>query len=128
MPAAALQGVQDEMAATVSRMHTLAVRRIQMNTGGGRTYKRGGRTHIASLPYQYPNADTGALVRSLGWYASGLSAYFFAGIRYAKYLEFGTSRMSPRPFMRPTFKEIAPQYRVRVRKAVKDAMRAFYGR
>ena len=125
IPAAALESVTDELAAAAAEMHGHAVKRIQSNSGSGRSYRRGGRTHVASSPGEYPNADTGGLVRSMGWYSSGLSAYFFSGVKYARMLEFGTSRIAARPFMRPTYKAIAPKYQARVRHAVRNVLRGF---
>ncbi len=70
--------------------------------GSGRTYSRGGRSHQASAPGDGPAVDTGRLRQSIavvrvadGHYKVGTN------VQYAPFLEFGTRRMAPRPFMRP---------------------------
>ncbi len=124
LPERATQRISDALEASAADLHSLAVRRIQKNSGGGRTYVRGGISHTASAPGEYPNTDTGELVRKMGWRAtSALATEFFSNALHGKWLEVGTSRMRPRPFMRPTFRELAPRIRQRVNSAVKAAMR-----
>lgn len=104
--------------------HGLAVQRIQNNSGNGRAYRRGSRTHIASKAGEYPNTDTGALVKSLYWKLVGrLTARVGTPILYGKYLEFGTSKMAARPFMRPTWAAMKNRARDLFNKAVRDSMR-----
>lgn len=73
--------------------------------GSGRRYRNG---HVASAPGQPPAPDTGNLRRN--WreqsfaQANGLGRGVDIRLRitsdvpYAKYLEFGTRKMAPRPF------------------------------
>jgi HK97 gp10 family phage protein len=76
-----------------------------MSSGGGRSYRRGGVTHVASAPGTAPAVDTGRLRASitheLGRDSRGLYARIGTNVRYAVYLELGTRRMRPRPFLRP---------------------------
>jgi HK97 gp10 family phage protein len=68
----------------------------------GRFYKE----HQASRPGDYPNVDTGALVNSLFFELNKgrLEAKFGTkGIPYARFLEYGTVKMAPRPFIRPSY-------------------------
>lgn len=75
-----------------------------INSGGrsGRTYKRGKKGfHVASAPGEFPASDSGALVRdiSLERFADSVTV----GSRkepHGYYLEFGTSRMAARPWLR----------------------------
>lgn len=75
--------------------------------GQGRLRAYGHRTpHRASSPGSPPAVDTGALrasysanTASLG--AAGAELTIASGKDYAVYLEFGTSRMAPRPHLRP---------------------------
>lgn len=73
--------------------------------GSGRTYKRGGVTHQASAAGQPPAVDTGRLRASityeLGNTGKVLVARVGTNVNYARHLELGTSRMRPRPFLRP---------------------------
>ncbi|MBX6352954.1 MAG: hypothetical protein IRZ10_06420 [Thermoflavifilum sp.] len=69
----------------------------------GRTYRRGGRVHVASAPGSPPAIDTGTLANStraepvddLTWRISFATEYAF-------YLEYGTRDMAARPFAKPT--------------------------
>ena len=69
----------------------------------GRSYTRRGVTHIASSPGNAPAPDTGRLRQSLQtlYDTSALVGTVNAATAYAAALEFGTSRIEPRPFMRP---------------------------
>lgn len=61
-----------------------------------------GKNHVPSMPYQAPNADTHHLDRSIHVQKVGpLRANSVADAEYAVKLEFGTSKMESRPFMRP---------------------------
>lgn len=70
----------------------------------GRSYTRGGVTHVASQPDHPPNVDTGALSGSI--IAKRISNYEYEvrdGVEYGIYLEDGTEDIAPRPFMVPAF-------------------------
>jgi HK97 gp10 family phage protein len=68
----------------------------------GRMYGR----HRASAPGETPAVETGNLVNSINTQLASSSdtnatAEVGTGVEYAEFLEFGTSRMEARPFMRP---------------------------
>lgn len=65
-----------------------------------------GAGHIPSRPGQPPNADTRRLDLSIDIEvsASRKSARVISRAPYSAYLEFGTSRMAERPFMRPALR------------------------
>lgn len=68
----------------------------------GRSYSRGSRSHTASRPGYPPTPDTGALRASIRWEQQGqLVMHIMDGVEYGIHLEFGTSRLAARPFMRP---------------------------
>lgn len=71
--------------------------------------------HLASAPGEPPAYDTGTLLRGMKVTArrdaSGAVLTFASTAGYGTYLEFGTSRMRPRPFMRPLGRENAPELR-----------------
>lgn len=77
--------------------------KLSFNTSPpGRTYQRGHVYHIASLPGFPPNVDTGALRASMWWQRKGrFVRWIMAGTDYAEHLEYGTTKMAPRPFMVP---------------------------
>ena len=80
----------------------------------------GGLNHVPSLPGQAPNADTGHLHASIHVEAQGpYKALSVADASYSAALEFGTSRMAERPFMRPAARTVRREAEVLVRAAVK---------
>lgn len=79
-----------------------------------------GANHVPSLPGEPPMADTGTLDRSIHVeQIDDLSARVVADAPYAAALEFGTSKMAERPFMRPAAKKVAPKMLKKVRAIVK---------
>lgn len=61
-----------------------------------------GAGHVASLPNMPPNSDTGQLAREIEvTQPAPLLTEVAAYAPYASALEFGTSKMAERPFMRP---------------------------
>lgn len=77
---------------------------IAQSPATGRRYVRGkrGRVHIASSPGKPPRIDMSALINSLRVINAGPMVRQIAdGVDYGYHLEVGTSRMEPRPFMRP---------------------------
>lgn len=76
----------------------------------GRVIPFGSRpVHVASAPGQPPAVDTGTLRASYGHYArrsaEGGLLIVGTGVEYAKFLEFGTSKIAPRPHLRPVIKD-----------------------
>lgn len=69
----------------------------------GRIYRRRGITHQASAPGEPPASDTGRLVQSARtlYDTTALTGIVNWSTEYAGFLEFGTSRMAPRPYARP---------------------------
>jgi hypothetical protein len=86
---------------TLADMHATEAA-LLITTGGGF-----GQSHVVSKPGQPPNADTGALDRSVhAERVSPLKARSVADAPHAVPLEFGTSEMAERPFMRPAAKKV----------------------
>jgi len=93
------------------------------DSGSGRTYRQGEfiarsggvgivrelPTHTASKPGQPPALDTGTLRRSITRdirsERGGYAGYTGTPLKYGLWLERGTSRMQPRPWLKPTFTE-----------------------
>ena len=78
------------------------------HAGTGNVYKRRGVTHQASSAGQPPSSDTGNLMNSIHTTVNKATetVEVRAGggasqVKYAAMLEFGTSKMAERPFMRP---------------------------
>jgi len=69
----------------------------------GEQYYSNGKRHQSSAPGQAPANNTGALVRSIKVKKNRNQATVSIEKDYAVYLEFGTSKMRPRPFIIPAF-------------------------
>lgn len=84
-----------------------AVRRIQSPPKTGKIYRRRGVEHQASAPGEAPASDTGTLVQrgSTRYEPNLLTGYVNFATKYAAPLEFGTTKMEPRPFLRPALAE-----------------------
>jgi HK97 gp10 family phage protein len=80
-----------------------AIRSIQTGPKSGRTYEKYNprRTHKASAPGQAPASDTGNLVSQIMSVADGKDTLVESRAEYSKFLEFGTSKILPRPFLFP---------------------------
>lgn len=92
-----------------------AVKSINTQSGGGVTYQKYNpdRVHTASAPNTPPNTDTGYLVSNIHVVIDGdkLGASVESRADYSEALEFGTSKMAPRPFMQPALEENRPKIR-----------------
>lgn len=104
-----------------------------------------GANHVASAPGEAPNNDTSVLANNIEVvqgnnkstgkhnkaavstgaevYTGDLKAEVSSNAPYSAALEFGTSRIAARPFMRPAAIKETPTARKLVERAVKRAMR-----
>lgn len=82
-----------------------------------------GKNHVPSAPGQPPNQDTGVLANNIETVQVGpLKVEVSSNAPYAVALEFGTSKMAERPYMRPaTAKKRAEVTRL-IRRAVDSAI------
>lgn len=78
----------------------------------GRLYRRGRTTvHQASAPGEPPAVDTGFLTNSIQVATPGpLTAEIQIPAEYAAYLELGTRRIAPRPYVQPAIDAITEKY------------------
>ena len=87
---------------------SFAVKGLKSGPASGRTYFRGGVSHKASAPGQYPMSDTARLQSSIQFNMAtpaSLRGDVGTNIKYGLYLEFGTSTMAARPWLLPSFKQ-----------------------
>jgi HK97 gp10 family phage protein len=74
----------------------------------------GGKAHVPSKPGEPPNSDTGVLAAMIGTYHTApVTAEVRSEAPYSAALEWGTSKMAARPFMRPARDKMAPKIRAR---------------
>jgi len=98
--------VEDVISDLAADTQVEAVLAIQDPGKTGRIYTRGNVSHQASAPGQAPASDTGNLMGSVAVDFEGeLTAYVGTHVVYGKHLEFGTSRMLPRPWLLPSFEK-----------------------
>jgi HK97 gp10 family phage protein len=101
-----------------------AKRSIQNKTGSRivTRYRKGGGSvqQVVSDPNNPPNTDTGALVKSIAVEVQRGDVFVGSGLEYAPHLEFGTSKMTQRPFLNPALEG----NRRRISKLISDAMKA----
>lgn len=80
----------------------------------GEAYAKRNMTISPSSPGEFPGVDTGTLKNSIHVEPAGLGKRNLVdGVEYGIFLEFGTVRMSARPFMSPTahyLMKIAPDF------------------
>jgi len=97
-----------------------AKKSIASGSPSGRTYTRGAVSHTASSAGQPPATDTGFLVNNITsrvkTEGNEVIGQIIASAPYAKPLEFGTSSMSPRPFMQPALNK----NRARIKRIFKE--------
>ena len=110
---------------SVADVEKEAKQSIQRGAKAGVVYKRYNprRTHKASAPGQPPASDTGFLVSNIKRFidGDGLGGEVRSRAFYSKFLEFGTSKMLPRPFMFPALEKNRQKIITRIKKAVKTA-------
>lgn len=83
-----------------------------------------GRDHVPSLPGQPPNQDTGVLANNIETVqVAPLKVEVSSNAPYAAALEFGTSKMAERPYMRPATAQSRKEVVQLVRRAVHQATR-----
>ena len=85
-----------------------AIKSIQTGAKTGIVYQKYNprRQHRASAPGQAPASDTGNLVSKITIRQDGKDkTNVESNAHYSAYLEYGTSKMEPRPFMFPAFEK-----------------------
>ena len=105
-------------------IHGHAVKSIQERSPGEIEIINGRRVQ-RSKPGDPPNTQTGRLVKSIRWVLNKSLKMATVGSRlnYAFFLEFGTSKMAARPWLRPAFlknkKLIGELYARTIQRAIK---------
>lgn len=80
-----------------------SIQRVSVGEQGTRTSRGFKRSVTVSKPGDAPNTDTGRLVSSIRvkFSKAERAAFVFTKLDYAFWLEFGTSEMMARPFLKP---------------------------
>lgn len=113
--------VERAVYASTAAVQGSAKRRIQHGPASGATYTSSvsNREHVASAPGEPPMSDSGNLASSIATQVDGLTGYVFTPLDYGRYLEFGTGKMKPRPWLLPSLEEEAPKFRERLQRILR---------
>ena len=89
-----------------------------------KVYKRRSVEHSPSVDFDYPAIDTGRLVQSITHDVTATDDGAVVGkvgsnVKYSRYLEYGTSNMQPRSWLRPSWAINREQINNLILKAVK---------
>jgi hypothetical protein len=99
---AAADAIGKDVTATALEINTAVKKAIQRGPKTGKTYTRGNVEHTASAAGEAPATDTGTLVSSVYFDNTGkMSATIGSRLAYAYYLEYGVTRIAPRPVWQP---------------------------
>lgn len=113
---------------SVADVESHAKKSISQGNPSGRIYQRynNRRTHQASAPGQPPASDTGFLVNNINRriYHDKMGGEIASRSTYAKFLEFGTSKMLPRPYMFPAMEKNKKKIKDRIKKAIQAAAKS----
>jgi HK97 gp10 family phage protein len=123
MQKAVIQELNKGLVASAAKVHDEASKSLTGGKKTGKIYKRGNKTHQSSAAGEAPASDTGTLVQSLSFYnfKEKLEATVVSRLEYAKMLEFGTSKIAPRPFLFPAYEKSKEWIKERLDKAVRNA-------
>ena len=122
--AAAEKHVADAVNATGLELRGEIVKAYQRGPASGMTYEKYNprRTHQASAPGEAPATDTGLGASRIEFKREGkMSASVGSLLAYLAMLEFGTSRIAPRPAWVPATEAMRPKFRQRLETALARA-------
>lgn len=100
---------ENEVKAGISRATLSLLRDAKLSIGkkGGliRKTKKGRQVRQPSIPGKPPHRQTGQLVSSVGheFEQGGLVGIVGTNVKHGFWLEFGTTKMAARPWLRPAF-------------------------
>lgn len=119
------QAVAQEVVRQTEEVRNEVIRLILDTPKTGRLYpRRGGKMHQASAPGEAPANDYGRLLNSIrtDYDLTTCVGTVTASTKYAAFLEYGTARMAPRPYMRPALANRRPHIIAGVRAAIRTAL------
>lgn len=119
------ESVMTELITGANDLRNNMIISMQKSPKTGRRYKRGRRWHTASSPMNPPRPDYGGLIGSFEMEASEKGVEVGSIIEdppYPFYLEKGTKKMDPRPFMEPALEDISPKLETDIAKAIIDSV------
>ena len=127
LPSDLLVPLRTQVYLSAESIRKTAVKGIQKGGRTGKFYTRGNKVAQRSAPGEYPKSDRSTLVKSIFTRPiSGLNKLAYkvgTRLKYGQYLEFGNSKMAPRPWLFPSFKENLRDIKKDIRRAVLKALK-----
>ena len=121
----AKKGVSDGLMAIALMAQGIAQKSILKGPKSGRVYKRGKKFHQASAPGEAPANDLGFLAANINaQMTEELTASLISSAPYSIHLEYGSRRMSARPFLRPAGEAVKEQAKEILNAYIKEAINA----
>lgn len=117
--------------ATAIAIRARAIKSFHNGPASGRIYPtvtgRRGKPHQASAPGQAPMSDTGVLAgrtkagsaAEIKWERDRKGALTGTDVKYGLWLEIGTAKMAPRPWLVPAVEAELPEFRKRLVAAIR---------
>jgi len=118
------------VAATAQKVRGDAIKSVQRGVKSGVVYTRSSGQnlsprHQSSAPGQAPATDTGTLVSSIKAESKDLTGRVYSDLEYAFWLEFGTLKMEPRPYLNPALMGNQQYFVNQLTKAINRAAEEF---
>jgi len=108
---------------TANQVRGEAIKMISREVSSGRVYVRGNVIHTASAAGDAPNTDEGILVGSIAVENPRRGTSFVGTSKdHGKYLEFGTSKMAARPWLRPAMERNQAKLTENITNAIKESI------
>lgn len=120
--AKAIDRIEEAVQVTALDIEADAVKSIQRGSKTGRTYKKSSpnRLHRASAPGEAPASDTGRLAGSIDSVKlTPLSYEVGTLLKYGEWLEFGTTKIAERPWLRPSVQRARSEFFRRLKIALR---------
>ena len=122
-----IKGVKKAVRVAGTTVRNDAILSIAQGSKSGVVYRKynPSRVHKASAAGEAPATDTGYLVSNINLVmdTDGLGCSVDSRADYSSFLEFGTSKMSARPFLQPALEQNKNSIQYQVWKATKDALK-----
>ena len=120
---AAIAGMNRSVEMSTLNIYNDAIRSIHAHLSKGETYGK----HTASREGFPPNSDTGTLANSIQFEfdrsETEIVGYVGTNLKYGLNLEFGTSTIKPRPWLRPAFEKNKEKFYKSCEQAIKKALK-----
>lgn len=113
----AIEAIRQVLITAVLKIDREAKLLISRGPKSGRLYGK----HQASAPGEAPATNTGRLIKSIQWQIlnQGLAAEIGSPLSYSSFLEDGTRKMDPRPWLLPAYEKHVDDIVVDITEALK---------